>query len=262
MEVFRIVAFLIFGTIIGSFLNVVIFRFNTRRSLGGRSGCMSCMKKLQWYELIPVLSYVFQGGRCRGCKTKLSAQYPTVEFITGLLFALLYLKWRELFFIDQLNFALTFAYGAVMFAILIVISVYDLRHKIIPDNLSLLLGLLAFLGLFVFTGSGASLHLPNIWDVVVPVIVALVFALMWLVSKGTWMGLGDAKLVLGLGFMLGFEGTLSAIALSFWIGATVGLALMSLKKIKGMKSEIPFAPFLVLGTLISYLFDLNLFMIF
>ena len=79
--------FFIFGLIIGSFLNVVILRFNTERSFGGRSGCMSCRKKLFWYELVPLFSFLGLKGRCKNCKTKISWQYPLVEFITGLIFS-------------------------------------------------------------------------------------------------------------------------------------------------------------------------------
>ena len=85
------IIFFILGLVIGSFLNVVIFRLNTHRSFGGRSGCMSCGKKLPWYELIPLFSYLALGGRCSGCKTKISKQYFWVELLTGLIFAGLFL---------------------------------------------------------------------------------------------------------------------------------------------------------------------------
>lgn len=262
MNFVLVALFFVFGTIVGSFLNVVIFRMNTSRSLGGRSACMSCVKKLSWYELIPILSFVFQGGRCRGCKTKISKQYPTVEFVTGVLFAGLFCKFSDLFWQAPHVFLGYYVYFGLLFSTLIVISVYDFRHKIIPDQLSLFLGVVAFLGLFVFQARGLAFGLPNLWDVLVPIIVASVFGSMWLLSRGAWMGLGDAKLVLGLGFMLGFKMFLSAVALSFWIGATVGLVLISVKKLRGLKSEMPFAPFLVLGSLIAFFFDLNLFLFF
>src|SRR3989344_5064114 len=81
------IIFFILGTIIGSFLNVVIFRFNTERSFSGRSGCMTCQNKLCWYELIPLISFFTLKGRCRNCKAKISIQYPIVELISGLVFA-------------------------------------------------------------------------------------------------------------------------------------------------------------------------------
>ncbi|MFA5770995.1 MAG: prepilin peptidase, partial [Patescibacteria group bacterium] len=92
------IIFFIFGLIIGSFLNVIIFRFNTHRSFGGRSGCMTCQKQLRWYELIPLFSYLGLKGRCSGCKTKISKQYFWVELLTGIIFAGLFLKFQNVFF--------------------------------------------------------------------------------------------------------------------------------------------------------------------
>ncbi len=246
--------FFVLGLIIGSFLNVVIFRINTKRSLGGRSSCMSCQSKLSWYELIPLFSFLFLRGRCRNCQTKISIQYPLVELTTGIIFSLLFLRFQDVFFTSIFSFTFIYAYYAVMFSILIVIVVYDLRHKIIPDSLSLLFGILAFIGLFFFHNLSISEFLSGI-------ILALPFFLFWLLSHGRWMGLGDAKLVLGLGYFLGLSLGLSAIVLAFWIGSIVGLGLVLLKKGYGMKSELPFAPYLVLGALISFFFNLHLFLI-
>lgn len=252
--------FFTLGLIIGSFLNVVIIRLNTQKSFGGRSGCMTCQNKLTWYELIPVLSFLGLGGRCKNCKTKISIQYPLVEFITGLIFALLFLKFQDLFLIDTLGFAFTYAYYTVAFSLLLVIAVYDLKHKIIPDILSLVLGILAFVGLFFFTSYGFSPHLPTLLEFLAGPIIATPFAFFWLVSSGRWMGLGDAKLVISLGWLLGLSLSLSGVVLAFWIGAIVGLFLVIFSNKKhGMKSEIPFAPFLVLGSLLVFLFELHLF---
>src|ERR1700748_3830531 len=98
MITFLTIVFLGLGLIIGSFLNVVIFRLNTERSFGGRSACMVCRNKLAWYDLIPVFSFLFLLGRCRNCKTKISVQYPLVELGAGIIFALLFLKFQDLFF--------------------------------------------------------------------------------------------------------------------------------------------------------------------
>src|ERR1035437_1662273 len=119
--------FFIFGLIIGSFLNVVILRLNTEKSFGGRSACMSCQNQLVWYELIPVFSFLALRGRCRNCKARISIQYPLVEFTTGLIFALLFLKFENVFFLDTLVFTLSYAYYAVMFLLLVVIATYDLK---------------------------------------------------------------------------------------------------------------------------------------
>ena len=257
--------FFILGLIIGSFLNVVIIRLNTERSFGGRSGCMTCQNKLTWYELIPVFSFLGLLGRCKNCKNKISFQYPLVELITGLIFAFLFIKFQDLFFLNTLTFSFTYAYYAVVFSLLVVIAIYDLKHKIIPDTLSLILGILAFVGLFFLNTnsflvfSGFSLHLPTLLGFLSGPIIALPFAFLFLVSSGRWMGLGDAKLVLGLGWLFGLYVALSGVVFAFWIGAIVGLALVIFGKKYGMKSEIPFAPYLVLGTLLVFLLDLHLF---
>ena len=265
MPIFTII-FFIFGLIIGSFLNVVILRMNTSRSLGGRSACMSCMNKLSWYELIPLFSFLGLRGRCRNCKTKISIQYPLVEFITGLIFASLFLKFQGIFLASTLLFSIFYAYYAFMFSILIVIAVYDLRHKIIPDMLSFIFGTLAFVGIFFFYSNGFYWHLPSVLSLLSGIIVAFPFAFFWLVSGGRWMGLGDAKLALGIGWLLGIALAFSGLVIAFWIGAVVGLGLIIFSKMYGwdykMKSEIPFAPFLVLGTILTFLSGISLFISF
>jgi leader peptidase (prepilin peptidase)/N-methyltransferase len=164
------VIFFILGLIIGSFLNVVIYRLNTARSLGGRSACMSCRSQLTWYELIPVFSFVGLLGRCRNCKTKISVQYPLVELTSGIIFLALFLRFQDLFFINTVSFSVTFIYYAFMFSLLLVIAVYDLKHKIIPDILSFIFGALAFVGLFFFSHDAFFSspifywHIPTSWN--------------------------------------------------------------------------------------------------
>jgi len=220
------------------------------------------MNTLSWYELFPVFSFLGLRGRCRNCKTKISIQYPLVELITGLIFAALFLKFQDIFFLNTLAFSFTYAYYAIVFSLLMVIAVYDLKHKIIPDSLSLALGILTFFGLFLFsTGNFSvfSLHLPTLWDILAGPLIALPFALLWLVSAGRWMGLGDAKLALSLGWLLGLSAAFSGVVVAFWIGAIVGIMLVIFSPKHGMKSEIPFAPYLVLGTLLAFIFSLSIF---
>lgn len=259
------IVFTLFGLIIGSFLNVVIFRYNTQRSLGGRSSCMACQNRLRWYDLVPVFSFFILQGRCRSCKTKISTQYPLVELTAGLIFGLIFWKFRDLFFIDSLIFAFTYAYYTVIFSLLLVITVYDIKHKIIPDTLSFIFGVFAFVGMFFFQSGDMIFpayfdpHIPTLYQFFTSFAIALPFALFWFFSKGTWMGLGDAKLAIGLGFLLGLGKLLSAAVIAFWSGAIIGVFLILVKKIGGMKSEIPFAPFLVLGTFIAFVFELYIF---
>ncbi len=258
MAILLLTIFFLFGLIIGSFLNVVIYRYNSSKTLGGRSACMSCKSKLAWYDMVPVFSYVFLAGRCRSCKSRISFQYPIVEFMTGIIFALIFWKLHYLVFFDSLSFAFTYAYYVVMFSLLLVVSVYDIKHKIIPDSFALVIALMAFGGMFLFSDMGLDPTVPPIKELFSGLLLALPFALIWLLSKGAWMGLGDAKLIVGLGYLLGLTRGLSAIIISFWIGALVGVLLLLLSK-KGMKSELPFAPFLVLGSFLAFVFNLNIF---
>ncbi|MEK9182532.1 MAG: prepilin peptidase [Patescibacteria group bacterium] len=259
MATISTIIFFSFGLIIGSFLNVVIYRYNTAKSFGGRSACMSCQKKLCWYELIPLISFVTLRGRCKTCKTKISIQYPFVELMTGLISVFLFLKFQYMFYVNTLIFTGIYAYYMFMFSLLLVIAVYDLKHKIIPDKLSLLFGIFAFSGLFIFTSYGFLPHIPSIVELLSGVLIALPFALFWLISKGTWMGLGDAKLALGLGWLLGLSRALSGLVIAFWSGAILGVILIVVSRKYGMKSEISFAPFLVLGAFLAFILELHLF---
>src|SRR3989344_7360156 len=176
MTIIPALIFFILGLIIGSFLNVVIIRYRTQRSFGGRSACMACLSKLSWLELVPVWSFLLLGGRCKSCKTKISIAYPLVEILTGLIFASLFFKFETLFFESNLRFAATYAYFASIFSLLLVIAVYDLKHKIIPDMLALFTGVLSFAGLFLFLPSGFYPHIPGLMEFLAGPIVALPFA--------------------------------------------------------------------------------------
>ena len=258
----------ILGTIVGSFLNVVILRYNTGVSFfSGRSFCPSCGKKLSWYELVPIVSFFVLRRKCAGCGSKISWQYPLVELATGLLFLSTLYALRSTLFFD-IYYLLSTIYYLLIWSILIVISVYDLRHKIIPDLLVFLFAGLSLAYLVVSTGWGNILHAPYYWDFLAGPLFALPFAALWFFSHGRWMGLGDAKLALGIGWFLGLIKGGSAIILGFWMGAIVGLALVGISKLSiakrfhsnyGLKSEIPFGPFLILGAIIAFFFNINVF---
>lgn len=262
MYILIFVFIFLLGTIIGSFLNVVIYRFNTGKTIvKGRSICMTCNRTLRWYELVPIVSYLAQSGRCRRCREIISYQYPIVEFSSGLIFTLLAYHFLPILFILPSTYIFLLTFFALIFSILIVIMVYDIRHKIIPDTLSYSYAILSLLSIFInHTGIGALFVLPTLSAFIAGPLLALPFALLWFFSRGRWMGLGDAKLMLGLGWMLGLLFGLSAMILSFWIGSVVGLLIMlfSNKKI-GLKTEIPFAPFLIISTLIVFLLNLDIF---
>jgi len=212
----------VFGMIVGSFLNVVATRWPN--SVGGRSKCPHCSKTLSWYELIPVISFFIQKRKCRHCKTKISWQYPLIEILTGLIFV-----------------TVPFWMFPV-FCIYIVILIYDFHHKIIPDPL-------------VYLAIILSLVLG--WQILAGLIIFTFFAAIWLLSRGRAIGFGDAKLGLSVGFLLGTAQGFSAIIVAFWIGAAVSLFLMRRKKLT-IKSEIPFAPFIILGAWITVFFGLDI----
>src|SRR3989344_3716993 len=125
----------LFGTILGSFLNVVALRYNTGFGLSGRSRCFSCEQPLLWFELIPLFSFFFLRGRCRTCKSELSLQYPFVELLTGIIFVALFLQTKSL---------LAFIIFATISSFYIVIGIYDTRHTIVPNGLSYAVACLAF----------------------------------------------------------------------------------------------------------------------
>jgi leader peptidase (prepilin peptidase)/N-methyltransferase len=250
------------GTIIGSFLNVVIFRFNTGRKVSkGRSICMNCNRNLRWYELIPILSFLIQSGQCRRCASKISHQYPIVEFITGIVFLLVSFKFLPILYVSYGAYLLLTSLFVFLFSLLIVISVYDLHHKIIPDKLVYLFIVVSFFSLFINPSFGTRLFiLPNYSALIAGPLFAIPFVSLWFFSKGRLMGLGDGKLILGIGWMLGLLQGIFAIILSFWIGTAVSVFLMVLYKNKiNMKTEIPFAPFLIISTLVTFIFNLNIF---
>lgn len=269
MDIYIFVFIFLLGTVIGSFLNVVIYRFNTGKSITkGHSICMTCNKNLRWYELIPLFSFLIQSGKCRRCASTISHQYPLVELGTGLVFALIAYHFLPLLAISHWTFILLLTLFSFIFSILIVISVYDIRHKIIPDKLVYLFIIISFLSIFLSYESGIiSLSIPNWMTLLSGPMLALPFALLWLISRGKWMGLGDAKLILGIGWMLPPLVALSSIVLSFWIGAIFGLLIIFLSKSPsahkagkiGMKTEIPFAPFLILGAFIAFFFSIDIY---
>ena len=179
-----------------------------------------------------------------------------------MLFGLFEIKFQNIFFSNILAFVITYAYYVTIFSILIVIAVYDFRHKIIPDALSLVFGILAFAGLFFLQANsylGFSPHLPTLLEFLSGPIIAAPLAFFWLVSSGKWMGLGDAKLAIGIGWLLGLSLALSGVVLAFWIGAVVGIMLVIFSKKHKMKSEIPFAPYLILGAFLAFIFELRFF---
>lgn len=241
----------ILGLFIGSFLNVVIYRYQTGWGLGGRSMCLSCGKTLHWYELFPIFSYIFLRGKCSVCKSKISIQYPLVEISTAFIFVFLANKFLSSETVSFVTVA-PLIYSMFMASLLIVIAVYDIRHKIIPNTLVYTFILVGFLGMFT-----------NVYGIVAPapidafagILLPLPFYMLWLLSKGRLMGFGDLKLMMGMGFFLGLSHGIAALMISFWVGAVISIILLAVRHSRyTMKSEVPFGPFLVFGTLFVYIF--------
>lgn len=274
----------LFGTSIGSFLNVLGMRYTPGKRIfdfkiiGGRSACPRCGKKLHWYELVPIVSFIIQGGRCRGCKNLISLEYPIVEVASGLVFA----------FLPQ---AIVKAYQVVFYRLggawpdwyywliaiyllaaltLILLSIIDFRLKIIPDQANILiasLGILlvlvsSFYGLFSsqlnsFLGHYSQLFgfMENIWlNKFAGVIFGLVFfGVLIYLSRGRGMGMGDLKLALALGLLLGWPDIILSVVLAFISGAFWSIILIILGR-KKFKSTVPFGPFIALGALVTIFF--------
>lgn len=233
-----------FGTIIGSFLNVVVFRMGTGMGIGGRSMCLSCNRNLHWYELIPVISFLLQSGKCRICKTKISWQYPMVEFFTGALFAI------STFFLWQNVPLLVVSF--ILISLGVIIAAYDAKHKIIH---------LPALVAFFITGTlfnsinyfqymdGVPFSLLRIIGLLIgALIVALPFFIMWAVSRGRWIGFGDVEIIAVAGWLLGISGGYSSVMLGFWIACLVILQVYGYFKFKKklFNHQVPMAPFLLL----------------
>ncbi len=251
----HLVLLFLLGIAIGSFLNVLVLRVNTGENMRGRSRCFSCLKKLGWHDLVPILSYITIRGRCRYCKSKVSLQYPLVELVTGAIFVIIGVMMfgYDMPVISYSQFAI-YLLTVAFFSMLVAISAYDARHKIIPDQFSIALFAIAalFEMLVLYQVSG------NIRGEFIPSALAALgafgfFGGLWLVSGGRWMGFGDAKIAISIGLFLGYPAILYGLLFAFWSGALFGI-FMLVWGAYSRKAEIPFAPFLAFGCFLAYIF--------
>ncbi len=232
----------IFGLIIGSFLNCAIFRLEQgKKFIKGRSYCPHCLHNLSWSDLIPLISFFLLKAKCRYCQKKISWQYPLVELITAFSFVLIFWQTKE-------AFDLFFLF--IIFSFLIMIFIYDLKHLIIPDSLIIFPLLITFIYFL-----GKNINFLNHFSA--GFFSFLFFLLIVVATLGKGMGIGDVKLVFFLGFLLGYPNILVALFLSFLFGGIIGIGLIIARK-KQMKSEVPFGPFLVIGTTIAYFWGSSL----
>ncbi|MCX5783067.1 MAG: prepilin peptidase [Elusimicrobia bacterium] len=237
-----------FGLIIGSFLNVCIYRLPRGKSIVfPSSGCPVCGVAIKFYDNIPVLSFIFLKGLCRNCNAPISWRYPLIELLSGALTALFFNKYA----------------GAPLWCFVILVSVYalivlsfiDLEFMIIPDELSLgmaALGLLFFWANPNFSGGAVAKFLHSFFG------AGFGFAVMWLLAvlgeklfKKEAMGGGDLKLMAGIGAIMGLGGVLSTLMIGSVLGSVYGICLLAMRKI-GRKAEIPFGPFLSMAALINF----------
>ncbi len=240
----------IFGSIAGSFLNSVIYRTYTGQSfLIGRSFCPACKKTLKWYELIPVISFLIQRGKCRGCSQKISPIYPLVEIISGLLtVGVVYFSISNCTgMCDKVYFLILRDLFAIY--LLVVLFVYDLKWKLVPDKI-----ILPAIGFFLIYN--ILLYLFNISDIsIIDMIVGVLvgggfFAAQFWISKGRWVGGGDVRMGALMGVILGWSDIVVALVIAYVLGSFISMFLLLWKKI-GLQHRIPFVPFLAVSTLIT-----------
>jgi len=240
--------FFILGLIIGSFCNVVILRLKSEESfVRGRSHCPACRHQLTWYDNIPLLSFLLLRGKCRYCQKKISWQYPLVELSAGLLFTILI---APLFFVDlPLTWLIAVSLVAII-SILVVVFVYDLKYMeipMIPVWIAIVLSIVV-IGLQDFQ-SGANIlswGSDTITGIIAGGSAFLFFYALTAYSHEQWMGAGDAYIALIMGLLLGWPYTLVAFLIAFLSGSVIGVGMMMLSR-GTLKTQVPFAPFLILG---------------
>ncbi len=231
----------IIGLCVGSFLNVLADRLPRGESvLWGRSHCDHCKQPLRWFELIPVISYVIQQGKCLRCHKPLSIQYPLVEFATAVGFVLLYIHLS-----DSLIGLLDYW---IIYSSLLVLFISDFKYQILPDSM-IIVGSIGALGALLLSPT----PLPQLLAHGLSASGSFAFLyILWAVTRGRGMGFGDVKLAFFMGLFLGYPGIIIAFYTAFLTGAMVGVILI-LAGIKGLKSKIAFGPFLILGTVVAFL---------
>ena len=250
--------FFVGGTIIGSFLSVLIYRIKHGKKgiVTGRSICTHCKKPLKFRYLVPLLSWLLLRGKCGYCDKKISSHYMLIELMTGLIFAAVFLNWnfleitastinpRILSFGIDWHMLQIFSLNILVYTLLAAIFFYDLLYKEIPDSLSITAIAIALAG-------GLAFDEPSIISMTIGALaIGGFFLVQFVLSKGKWIGGGDIRLGVLMGVFLGFEKGLLALVLAYFIGALVSISLLLQKKVN-RKSEVAFGPFLIIGILIA-----------
>lgn len=245
MEVYFTILLFIFGTILGSFYNVVGYRLPRGESIAfPPSHCTKCNHRLSALELIPIFSFLFQKGKCKNCKAKISWFYTIFEFITGIMFAISYL-------VFGLSMDLVIAITFISMLLIVIIS--DYQTMIIPDELLIFTGILLIIEIFI--KSGLNIMLSSLLNGVI------MFAIMFIIKligdfmfKKESMGGGDIKLMFIYGLVLGWPTSCVSICLASFIGLPISLVLLK----KNNNHEIPFGPFLAIAAIILILCKIDI----
>jgi len=238
MEILYTIFFFIYGLIFGSFFNVVGLRVPKNESIvTPPSHCTICDRRLTFKDLVPVFSFVFLKGKCRGCGTKIHWLYPVMELTTGVLFAFAYWK---------IGFSLELIIAILFISMLVIITVSDLAYMLIPDKVLLFFGALLIIAR-VFS------PLEPWWDSIIGAVGGFgLLLLIAILSKGG-MGGGDIKLFAVIGLVLGIIPTLLTLFLAAFIGAIVGVIHLRRSK-QGRKTPVPFGPSIALAAIIVYFY--------
>jgi len=244
---------MIIGLVIGSFIGAYSYRYPRNIAVSrGRSFCPKCKRPIAWYDNIPLLSYLILSGRCRACRKKISPRYPLIEAATALMIVFIFhnqsLIISNFSWLSHLPFILTTLYLILNTAILITVFVIDLEHQLIPDE-PLFIGFFLTFTLLLLAPSEVGFYSHFLSAC----LSALFLLAIHLATRGRGMGLGDVKLALLCGLILGAGGSLIWLFLSFVLGALLGVILLITGKSR-LGDKIPFGPFLVAGFLLTLLF--------
>jgi leader peptidase (prepilin peptidase)/N-methyltransferase len=242
-----IIFFFIFGLVIGSFLNAVIYRLRSGESVArGRSKCFDCQHVLSWLDLIPIISFLSLRGRCRYCRAKISWQYPLVELATASLFSGIFYYFFYLAPVTDLTLW-RLVLSLILMSFSLVMFVYDLRYYLVVESVVwMIIVIMLLANLFIFQISWLSLLGAG-------AVICLFFWLQIVLSNGRWLGSGDLLLGLLMGVTLGWPRAVVALILAYWLGALISLGLVVAQR-KNFNSQIPFGPFLMLGLVIVWFF--------
>lgn len=243
MEIFIV---FVLGACIGSFLNVLIDRIPRGEPIfNSRSRCEFCHKKLQWYDLIPFVSFLLLKGKCRYCHKPLSWQYIGLEFLTGIVFILIYFQFESKVLNDQFDRKAFFelSYQLFMMSSFIVLFFTDLKYSILPDKIAY--PAIFATSLFLLFNPSVPFHILS------GIGASLFFFLLFIITRGKGMGFGDVKLVFLLGLFLGFPNIVIALYIAFLTGAFISIILI-IKMKKKLKDAIPFGPFLITGAILAF----------